>query len=61
MCKEIEKLQRGDVFKNFPYQKPFDDVCYNILPNYYSNWKQNYILDRGPWGFPNNLKFLKKP
>ena len=60
MCKEIEKLQRGDVFKNFPYQKPFDDVCYNILPNYYSNWKQNYILDRGPWGFPNNLKFLKK-
>ena len=60
ICKEIEPIIRSETFKNFPYRKPYDNVCRNILPNYYQDWKQQFILDRGPWAFPNNLNFLKK-
>ena len=23
----------------------------------YKDWKQKYIIDRAPWGYPINLKF----
>ena len=58
ICKEIEPIIRSETFKNFPYKKPYDNVCRNILPNYYQDWKQQFILDRGPWAFPNNLNFF---
>ncbi len=45
---------------NFPDTKSFENVSKNILKNYYSNWKSNYIIDRSCWGTPNNLEKLKQ-
>ena len=60
IAKELIKLTKGEVFANFPYQEPFENVCKSVIPSYYKDWKEDYILDRGPWGYPNNLKYLKK-
>ena len=60
IAKELIKLTRGEVFANFPYQEPFENVCKSVIPSYYKDWKEDYILDRGPWGYPSNLKYLKK-
>tara|TARA_B100001094_G_C18101581_1_gene756056 strand:- start:237 stop:1025 length:789 start_codon:yes stop_codon:yes gene_type:complete len=59
IAKELIEIKTRDVYKNFPYEKPFNDVCNSVFSSYYKNWKQDYILDRGPWGYPNNLQFLK--
>lgn len=59
ICREIEKLKRSDTFKNFPYYKSFDNVCKNIFSTYYKNWNYDFIIDRGTWGCPPNLKFLQ--
>ena len=59
ICREVEKLKRGYVFKNFSYYESFDNVCNSIFPTYYKNWNYDFIIDRGPWGCPPNLKFLK--
>jgi len=60
MMGELFMLKRTDLFKNFPDHKSFDNVAKKVLENYYKDWKQDYIIDRAPWGYPINLKFLKK-
>ena len=59
ICKGVEKLKREEVFKNFPHQESLDNVYRNIFSNYYEDWNYKFIIDRGPWGCPPNLKFLK--
>jgi len=56
---EIYSLQKTDIFKNFPDHNSLHNVAKNILNNYYENWGKKYIIDRAPWGYPINLKFLK--
>ena len=56
---EIYSLQKTDIFKNFPDHSSLQNVTKNVLNNYYENWGKKYIIDRGPWGCPENLKFLK--
>ena len=56
---EIYSLQKTDMFKNFPDYNSLQNVTKNVLNNYYKDWKQDYIIDRAPWGYPINLKFLK--
>ena len=60
MMGELFMLKHTDVFKNFPDHKSFDNVAKTVFENYYKDWKQDYILDRAPWGWPINLKFLKE-
>ena len=60
MMGELFRLKHTDIFKNFPDHKSFDNVAKSVFENYYKDWKQNYIIDRAPWGFPINLKFLKE-
>ena len=55
----IYSLQKTDIFKNFPDHSSLQNVTKNVLNNYYENWGKKYIIDRGPWGCPENLKFLK--
>jgi len=57
---EIYLLQNTDIFKNFPDKNSLENVTKNIFNNYYKDWKQDYIIDRAPWGRPINLKFLKE-
>jgi len=60
MMGELFMLKRTDLFKNFPDHKSFDNVAKKVLENYYKDWNYSYIIDRAPWGYPINLKFLKK-
>ena len=56
---EIYSLQKTDIFKNFPDYNSLQNVTKNVLNNYYQDWNKKYIIDRAPWGYPINLKFLK--
>ena len=60
MMGELFMLKHTDIFKNYPDHKSFDNVAKSVFENYYKDWKQDYIIDRAPWGFPINLKFLKE-
>ena len=60
MIGELYLLKHTDIFKNFPDHKSFDNVAKTVFENYYKDWKQDYIIDRAPWGYPINLKFLKE-
>jgi len=57
---ELFMLKHTDIFKNYPDHKSFDNVAKTVFENYYKDWKEDYIIDRAPWGYPINLKFLKE-
>ena len=60
MMGHLFMLKHTDIFKNYPDHKSFDNVAKSVLENYYKNWPYKYIIDRAPWGWPINLKFLKE-
>lgn len=47
-------------FLTFPNYKSLDNVVRNLFTNYYQNFDCRIIIDRGPWGTPGNLEFLKR-
>lgn len=57
---QISNLKNGETFKNFPDHESLDNILSNILPNYYSKWKADYIIDRSTWGIKANIDLLKK-
>lgn len=60
VIENIEVLKNSLIFKNFPDHNSLDNVVKNVFNNYYNDWNAEYIIDRGPWGTPGNLKNLKK-
>ena len=60
IMKDLFLLKQTDVFKNYPDHQSLDNVMNSVYDNYYKDWPQDYIIDRNPWGFPINLKFLKR-
>jgi len=59
MFKELHNLKNSDIFKNYPDHNSYGNVIRSVIPEYYKDWKEPIIIDRGPWGAPNNLRFLK--
>jgi sulfotransferase len=57
---EVYRLKFIKTYKNFPDKKSLDGFIKNIFNTYYKDWKSKYIIDRGPWGTPDNLKILKE-
>jgi sulfotransferase len=57
--KELYALKKTETFLNFPDHKSYDNVIKSVMKEYYKDWKQKIIIDRGVWGIPNNLKFLQ--
>jgi sulfotransferase len=49
-----------EIQNNLSSQKSIDNICENVIPNYYSHYKSKYIIDRGSWTLPNNFEILKK-
>jgi len=47
-------------FKNYPDHKSFNNVAHHVFDIYYKDWNCKYIIDRSPWGTPDNLKILKE-
>ena len=60
ICEKIFRLKKEETFLNFPDHTSIDNVIKNVMNNYYQDWKQDIIIDRGGWSAPNNLKFVKK-
>ena len=56
----LETLKKDSLFINFPNEKSLNNIINNTFNNYYSDWDANTIIDRGPWGTPENLFNLKK-
>lgn len=54
----IEK--NNDVVTGFPDTVSHNNVCKNIIPNYYKDWKQTHIIDRHAWGRLEMFNILKK-
>lgn len=56
--KEVYFLKDTETFKNFPDHDSLDNVLKAILPAYYKDWSQQYIIDRSPAGTPGNQLVL---
>lgn len=55
----LHNLKKDETFKMFPDHKSLNNVIYNVFNNYYKDWKQSCIIERGEWGLPINLILLK--
>ena len=56
---QLNLIKEYDIFNNFPDHKSLNNITNNVFNNYYKDWKVDYIIDRGPWGTPTNLFYLK--
>jgi sulfotransferase len=55
-----EMLKKTDIYANYPDGQSLDNITKNIIPNYYSHWKADCIIDRTIWGLPSHFEVLKK-
>ena len=63
IIKDLHLLKKTDVFQNFPDHKSLDNVLDNVFTNYYQQWPQRIIIDRGPvtaTGNPGNFELMQK-
>jgi sulfotransferase len=56
---QLHLLKDYEIYKNFPDKNSFNNIIKNVFNNYYKDWKAKFIIDRGLWGTPLNLKLLK--
>jgi len=55
----IKPVYNQKEFLTFPNYSSLDNIVKNLFNNYYNNFDADVIVDRGPWGTPANLEFLK--
>jgi len=60
MLYRVDQCRYANRSNNFLNQKSHDNVCNNIIKNYYRSWKSKVIIDRTAWGTPDNLELLQK-
>ena len=63
IMKDLYLLKKTDVFENFPDHQSLDNVLDNVFTNYYQQWPQRIIIDRGPvtaTGNPGNFELMQK-
>ena len=67
LCETLYSLDKGKkigsigkILGNFPDNKSYNNIIKNLFDNYYSDWEQEIIFDRSPWGNPSHLKLLNK-
>jgi len=63
IMKDLHLLKKTDVFENFPDHRSLDNVIDNVFTNYYQQWPQRIIIDRGPvtaTGNPGNFELMQK-
>jgi hypothetical protein len=56
---QLDLIKNYEIYKNFPDEKSLNNIIKNVFENYYKDWKAKFIIDRGVWGTPGNLKSLK--
>jgi len=60
IMKDLFLLKETDVFQNYPDHQSLDNVLDSVYVNYYKNWPQKYIIDRGPVMTKGNFALMKK-
>ena len=63
IMKDLHLLKKTDVFENYPDHRSLDNVFDNVFTNYYQQWPQRIIIDRGPvtaTGNPGNFELMQK-
>ena len=60
IMKDVFLLKQTDVFLNYPDHKTLDNVLDVVYDNYYKNWSQPIIIDRGPVMTPGNFALMQK-
>ena len=60
IMKDLFFLKQTDVFKNYPDHKSLDNVLDSVYDNYYKDWPQRIIIDRGPVMTPGNFELMQK-
>ena len=65
IMKDLFLLKETDVFLNYPDHRSLDNVLDSVYDNYYKDWPQEYIIDRGPvlakGNFELIIKHFKRP
>ena len=60
VMKDINFLKQSDIFLNYPDHNSLDNVLDSVFDNYYKNWPQKIIIDRGPVMTPTNFQLMQK-
>ena len=60
IMKDLFLLKQTDVFLNYPDHKSLDNVLNFVYDNYYKDWPQKIIIDRGPVMTPPNFSLMQK-
>ena len=60
IMKNLFLRKQTDLFLNFPDHQSLDNVLDSIFINYYKNWPQKYIIDRGPVMTKGNFGLMQK-
>ena len=60
IMKDLFLLKKTDVFENYPDHKSLDNVLDSVYVNYYKDWPQKYIIDRGPVMTKDNFQLMQK-
>ena len=60
IMKDLFLLKQTDVFYNYPDHKSLDNVLDAVYDNYYKDWPQRIIIDRGPVTTVGNLALIQK-
>ena len=59
IMKDLFLLKQTDVFLNYPDHKSLDNVLNFVYDNYYKDWPQKIIIDRGPVMTPPNFSLMQ--
>ena len=60
IMKDLFLLKDTDVFQNYPNHKSLDNVLDAVYDNYYKDWPQRIIIDRGPVMTIGNFALMQK-
>ena len=60
IMKDLFLLKQTEVFLNYQYHNSLDNVLDSVFDNYYKDWPQKYIIDRGPVMTPGNVMLMQK-
>jgi sulfotransferase len=60
IMKDLFLLKQTDVFQNYPDHRSLDNVLDAVYDNYYKDWPQRIIIDRGPVTTNGNFALMQK-
>ena len=60
IIKQLFSIKETDVFLNYPDHQSLDNVLDSVYVNYYKDWPQKYIIDRGPVITEGNFGLMQK-